>query len=179
MTGIRYVRSATLGVALAVSLGGCAVGRPWGFAPLGGINVDAEELFVGADAWVPLQQGLGTGELFFVPGFDWYPFAGEDVAGANYDASRWGVNGDLVWAFDGSSFAPFVRGGLALSRVSSEVGGGPKVSDTDLAFDMGAGGFFGGSGSGNRPYAQLGVLLGNGSDLYLSAGYRFMVGGTP
>ncbi|MCA9739858.1 MAG: hypothetical protein KC645_19685 [Gemmatimonadetes bacterium] len=179
MRGTRIVRLGILLIASGSSLAGCAAGRPWGFSPLAGIDVDAEELFVGADAWVPLEQSLGAGELFFVPGFDWYPFLGEDVGGINLDASLWGVNGDLVWAFGGDSFAPFVRGGLALRRSSSEVNNLGRETMTDFAFDFGAGGFLGGDPMGSRPFGQVGLLLGDGSSLYLSAGYRLQLGGTP
>lgn len=179
MTGTRILGLGILLIASGSSLTGCAAGRPWGFSPLAGIDIDAEELFIGGDAWVPLEQSLGAGELFFVPGFEWYPFIGQEVGGVDLDASLWSANADAVWAFSGESFAPFVRGGLSLARSSVEVNSAGRDSSTDFALDIGAGGFLGGDPMGSRPFGQVGVLLGDGSRLYLSAGYRLQIGGTP
>ncbi len=150
--------------------------RDIGVAPLAGIDFDAEELFVGLDVWWPLAVEGATGEIWLVPSLGYYPFLGGEVAGVSIDQSFWRIGADGVWAFDGESFAPFVRGGPVIGFASTDVPGAGRESNTDFGLNIAAGGFFG-EPSGNRPYAQLGVILGDGSALYAMAAYRFGVGG--
>jgi len=177
MTGSSKVLVAFVALALGVGAPLAAQDRPGiGFAPLAGINLDAEELFAGVEVWVPVAVEGAAGQISFVPAIVLYPFVGGDVAGVNVEASLWSLGVDAAWEFDGDSFAPVVRGGPTLLFESSEVAGQPKESDTSFRLNLGAGGFVG-APARNRLYVGIGVLLGDGSSLYGQAAYRFTVGG--
>ena len=176
MTGSSKVLVAT--IALILGLGAPLAaqdGTGIGFAPVGGINLDAEELFVGVEVWVPVAVEGAGGQISFVPAIMFYPFVGGEVAGVDVNASLWSLGVDAAWEFEGESFAPFVRAGPTLLFESSD-DGTDEASDTSFRLNLGAGGFFG-APSPNRPFAGIGVLFGDGSALYGLVGYRFTVGG--
>ena len=172
-TTIAPLKRASLALGLLTAIlisSGCVT--PWGIAPVGGFNLDNDELFLGADAWIPIEQDAVDAELVFAPALAWYPFLGSDNVISSVDASLFGAYADVAASFvTQSSFEPFVRGGLGIYRSSVDVSG---VGDTDLKLHLAAGGHFGEPGT-NRPFAQIGIALGDGSALYLAGGYRFMV----
>jgi hypothetical protein len=153
-------------LAVSILLGACSTS--WGISPTGGINLDNQEFLVGADAWFPFQQDLVNVDLAFAPSLAWYP-------SVELNEPTFAAYADLATAFPtGARFEPFVRGGLGLSRRSYDGAGRRNNSDTDLRLHLAAGGHIGEPGT-DRPWGQVGLALGNGSDLYLAAGYRFII----
>lgn len=146
-----------------------------------GINFGPEEIYFGAEAWIPLA-GVQVGEntLILAPAFQFYPFiGGESVGEVSVDASLWGFSVDAMLPFDMDGNAtPFVKGGISVLRASasSSVGGiDASASDTDAFLNLAAGSLFGPPDAG-KFYGQVGVLIGNSSEVYLQGGYQFMVG---
>lgn len=138
-----------------------------------GLNFDFEELYIGIEADIPLEGVMvGDNTLAVSPYFNWYPFAGtEGTQAGDTDLNIFGFGADATLPFDmGGNATPFVKGGVGINRVS--VG---SFSNTDFYLNLAAGSFFGPPDSG-RFKAQVGVLIGDGSAVYIEGAYHFMVG---
>ena len=174
----RSVVTAALLLAVAGVSADDAEAQRLSIGPLVGIDFDIEELYIGAEANVPLESvEVGENILWIIPYFTWFPLADLDAGDNDIDVTIWSVGADGMIPFDmGGNATPFVRAGLNVTRTSvdsgiSEVGG----SDTNAALHLAGGSFFGPPDSG-KFYAQVGVLIGDGSRVAIQGGYQIPVG---
>lgn len=143
----------------------------WFLAPHGGANFDAEEIYFGVDARIPIRQALINGAAIEVnPGFDYYPFIGSDGVSASY----WMLNLDAVYPFPMHGVQPYVGSGLFISRISAEALG-VTVSNTDVGVNFKGGALFGPAGA-PRPYGELVFGVGGESAVGLRGGVQFPIG---
>lgn len=177
----RHVVTAIALLAFSGGLSQLEAQRGISVGPQAGYNFDAEEIFLGAEAQIPLT-GVMVGEnmVLLVPAFQFYPFiGGESVGEVSVDASLWGFTVDAMLPFDmGGNASPFVKAGIGFLRASaSSTVSGVTVSDSDSdAFLNIAGGSTFGPPDASKFYGQVGVLIGSASSVYLQAGYLFLIG---
>ncbi len=177
----RHVFIAAVVIALAgAATEAQAQGPGPSIGPLVGLNFDIEEIYIGAEGWIPLEGvEVGDNTVILNPAFVFYPFVGSTVDGTDIDQTIWGISADAMIPFDmGGDATPFVKGGLAILRTSTDdiTVGGVTVegdSNTDAFLDLAAGSTFGPQDAG-KFYGQVGVLIGNGSSVYLQGGYQFI-----
>ena len=179
----RHVVTATLFLALFGSVSQLhAQDERISVGPLVGINFEFEEVFFGVEAWIPLESvQVGDNTLVIAPTFRLFPFIGGESAGSvDIDSSLWSVGGDAVLPFDmGGNATPFVRGGIVVQRFSSTISGLESVegsgSSTKARLHLAGGSTFG-PPDGGKFNAQVGVLIGDGSQVYLQGGYQIPIG---
>ncbi|MEM6338187.1 MAG: hypothetical protein AAF752_16555 [Bacteroidota bacterium] len=141
-----------------------------------GFNVDAEEIYVGANAMFDLPIDLGGSVIVGNPSVDFYPFFGDEVAGVDIDASLLVINLDALYRLTLDFGEPYVGAGLNVARASVEVAGFSD-SSTDIGINIKAGSLFGEAGSGFRPFGEVGIALGGAESLFIRGGAVFSLGG--
>ena len=134
---------------------------PWELGPYLGVNLDSDELLLGAVARIHLPSAPVT----LNPGVEFYPSLGTDI-------SLLVLNFDVQYQLEAESLEPYVGGGLSMARASVAT-----VSDWDVGLNLKGGLLFNRRGSA-QPYAEAVLNFDNGSDPFiLKAGFLFQIGG--
>ena len=134
---------------------------PWELGPLVGVNLDNDELLVGAVARIPLTSLSTT----LNPGLEFYP--------GIENGSLFVLNFDLQYQLDAETVKPYVGGGLSWARFSPD--GGSSSSDVGLNLK---GGLVFNPASRTRPYGEAVVNFASGDEaLIFRAGVLFTIGG--
>ncbi len=139
----------------------------WSLVPHLGLNIDNDELYLGASARIELASAPVT----LNPGVDWYPFIGTQ----NVDASLFVIDLDVLYHLKAQSIEPYLGGGLFWSRSSVNVPGFGGGSATDVGLNLKGGAVFGSLGK-LRPFAEGVVAISGGSALLLKGGLLFSMG---
>lgn len=139
---------------------------PWGLGPLVGVNLDNDELLVGAVARIPLTSLPVT----LNPGFEFYP--GFDPG------SLFVLNFDVQYELNAESLEPYVGAGISWARTSNA-----GTSDSDVGLNL-KGGLVFNPASRTRPYGEAVLNFASGSAgglpsdaLIFRAGVLFTIGG--
>ncbi len=145
--------------------------------PHAGFNLDAEELYIGANFHFDLPVELGGSTLTGNPSIDFYPFIedGGDLGGVNISSSLTALNLDVLYPLDVSFGEAYAGAGLNITRFSAEVAGFSN-SATDTGINLKVGALFADQGS-FRPFAEAGVTVGGASSVFARGGVMFSIGG--
>lgn len=133
----------------------------WDLAPLLGLDLDADELFLGGSARI---APLGA-PIILNPGIEFYPFIGSGV-------SLVVVNFDVLYELQAQSVEPYVGGGLFWSRRTFVAG----TSRGDIGLNLKGGVVFSPPGNKLRPFAEGVIRIEGGSSLLLKGGLLFAIG---
>ena len=133
----------------------------WDLAPLLGLDLDADELFLGGSARIA-PPGV---PIILNPGIEFYPFIGSGV-------SLVVVNFDVLYELQAQSVEPYVGGGLFWSRRTFVVG----TSRSDIGLNLKGGVVFSPPGNKLRPFAEGVIRIEGGSSLLLKGGLLFSIG---
>jgi opacity protein-like surface antigen len=139
------------------------------FGVHGAYDIDVEAFGVGAQ----FRTGLPVGGFSLVlnPSAEYY-FTDDDE-GVNTSLFR--ISGDLLYQIGEAYtqvFQPYVGAGLGVSIASVEIEDTEiDESETDFGLNLLAGATFGGPGI--TPFAQAGILIGDGSSVGIKAGILF------
>ena len=156
-------RFALLGLLCGLAGGASAQTSGVSLAPYAGYNVDAEELLIGAGVGIPLN--VGTTTVLLSPGVEYYP----GISNASLITVAFDVHVGLN--VPNSSVAPYVGGGLAVHRMSVDLGptlGSASTTDSQL---NAIGGLHFGSGP-FRPFVEANLRFVDGSQVLLKGGGR-------
>jgi hypothetical protein len=133
---------------------------PWGLGPLVGVNLDNDELLVGAVARIPLTSlpiTLNPGVEFY-PGFD--------------PGSLFVLNFDVQYELNAESLEPYVGAGISWARTSNA-----GNSDSDVGLNL-KGGLVFNPESRTRPYVEAALNFGGSREsLIFRGGLLFTIGG--
>ncbi len=133
---------------------------PWELGPLVGVNLDNDELLLGAVARIPLTSLPIT----LNPGFEFYP--GFDPG------SLFVVNFDVQYELNAESLEPYVGGGISWARASNA-----GTSNSDVGLNL-KGGLVFNPESRTRPYVEAALNFGGGNEsLIFRGGLLFTIGG--
>ncbi len=133
---------------------------PWGLGPLVGVNLDNDELLVGAVARIPLTSLPVT----LNPGFEFYP--GFDPG------SLFVLNFDVQYELNAESLEPYVGAGISWARISNA-----GTSDSDVGLNLKGGLVFNRRGNA-QPYVEAVLNFANGGEaLIFKGGFLFTIGG--
>ena len=139
---------------------------PWDLGPLLGVNLDNDELLLGAVARIQ----AGSSPILMNPGFEFYP--GIDDAGG-LSRSLYVLNFDVQYELDAESVEPYVGGGLSWSILTTDT----QDSQSDVGLNLKGGLLFNPVGSG-KPYVEGVLNFSDGSEaLIFKAGFLFTIGG--
>ncbi len=134
---------------------------PWELGPLLGVNLDNDELLVGAVSRIPLTSlpvSLNPG-LEFYPGID-----GESLFVLNFD---------VQYELDAETVRPYVGAGISWARTSPDVG----TASSDVGLNL-KGGLVFNPASRTRPYGEAVLNFANSNGaLIFKAGVLFTIGG--
>ncbi len=157
----------------ALFLSGLVVAPPaqaqtvWDLGPQLGVNLDNDELFIGAVSRIPLSSIPIT----LNPGVEFYP--GIDDTGGGLGRTLWVLNLDIQYQLEAESVEPYVGGGLSWARLSTE----GLDADSDIGLNLKGGFVFNAIGSG-KPYVEAALNLANGNEaLIFRGGFLFTIGG--
>ncbi len=133
---------------------------PWELGPLVGVNLDNDELLLGAVARIPLTSLPIT----LNPGFEFYP--GFDPG------SLFVLNFDVQYQLNAESLEPYVGAGISWARTSNA-----GTSDSDVGLNL-KGGLVFNPESRTRPYVEALLNFGGGREsLIFRGGLLFTIGG--
>ena len=133
---------------------------PWEVGPHVGVNLDNDELLVGAVARIHLSSLPIT----LNPGFEFYP--GFDPG------SLFVLNFDVQYQLDAESVEPYVGGGISWARKGAAGG-----SSSDAGLNLKGGVMFSPS-SRTQPYVEAVVNFANNDEaLIFRGGFLFTIGG--
>ena len=133
---------------------------PWEVGPHVGVNLDNDEILVGAVARIHLSSLPIT----LNPGFEFYP--GFDPG------SLFVLNFDVQYQLDAESVEPYVGGGISWARKGATNG-----SSSDAGLNLKGGVMFNPS-SRTKPYVEAVVNFASGNDkLIFRGGFLFTIGG--
>ncbi len=133
---------------------------PWELGPLVGVNLDNDELLLGAVARIPLTSLPIT----LNPGFEFYP--GFDPG------SLFVLNFDVQYELNAESLEPYVGAGISWARTSNA-----GTSDSDVGLNL-KGGLVFNPESRTRPYVEALLNFGGSSEaLVFRGGLLFTIGG--
>jgi hypothetical protein len=134
---------------------------PWEVGPLLGVNLDNDELLLGAVG----RLNLSSLPITLNPGFEFYP--GLD------GGSLFALNFDVQYQLEAKTVEPYVGGGISWARFSPDVG----TSSSDAGLNVKGGVSFN-PASRTHPYAEAVLNFANGNEaLIFKAGFLFTVGG--
>ena len=134
---------------------------PWELGPLLGVNLDNDEILVGAVARIDLSSLPIT----LNPGLEFYP--GVD------DASLFVLNFDVQYVLEAETVEPYVGGGISWARSSPD--GGSASSDVGLNLK---GGLVFNPANRTRPYGEAVLNFADDREaLIFRAGVLFTIGG--
>ena len=134
---------------------------PWEVGPHVGVNLDNDEILVGAVARIHLSSLPIT----LNPGFEFYP--GFDPG------SLFVLNFDVQYQLDAESVEPYVGAGISWAREGAASG-----SKSDAGLNLKGGVMFNPS-SRTKPYVEavLNFASGNNEALVFRGGFLFTIGG--
>ena len=141
---------------------------PWELGPLLGVNLENEELLLGAVARIHLPSAPIT----LNPGIELYPGV-DDVGGRN--RSLFVLNFDVQYQLEAESVEPYIGGGISWWRTGREF----EDAQSDLGLNLKGGILFNRRGNA-QPYVEA-VLNLDGRDgrdaLIFKGGFLFTIGG--
>ena len=133
---------------------------PWELGPLVGVNLDNDELLLGAVARIPLTSlpvTLNPGVEFY-PGFD--------------PGSLFVLNFDVQYELNAESLEPYLGAGISWARTSNA-----GTSNSDVGLNL-KGGLVFNPESRTRPYVEGLLNFGGGREsLIFRGGLLFTIGG--
>ena len=132
---------------------------PWELGPLLGVNLDNDNLLLGAVARIHLPSAPIT----LNPGLELYP--GID------DGSLFVVNFDVQYELEAASIDPYVGAGISWATRTSDT----RDTNTDFGLNLKGGLLFSLMGSA-RPYVEAAVNIGGGGALIFRGGFLFTIG---
>ncbi|HUF11135.1 MAG TPA: hypothetical protein VMO47_17570 [Rhodothermales bacterium] len=148
-----------------------------------GYDADVEELFVGANAVFDLPFQVGESTLRGNPEFSYFLIG--DTPGVS--SSLWAVTLNALYPLTLEFADTYVGAGLAISRWSFDFdandlfskGSGIifddfSTSETNLGLNAKVGANFGRESS-FKPFAEAGIIIGDGSRIYAQGGARFAI----
>ena len=138
---------------------------PWELGPYLGLDLDRNELLLGAVARIHLSSNPIT----LNPGFEFYPGI-DDVGGFN--RSLLILNFDIQYQLEAESVEPYVGGGISWARASLET----FDAVSDIGLNLKGGLLFNRRGSA-QPYLEAVLNLDNGNALIFKGGFLFRIGG--
>ena len=134
---------------------------PWEIGPHAGVNLDNDEILLGAVG----RLHLSSLPITLNPGFEFYP--GLD------GGSLFALNFDVQYQLEAESVEPYVGGGISWARFSPDVG----TASSDAGLNVKGGVSFN-PASRTHPYAEAVLNFANGSEaLIFKAGFLFTIGG--
>ena len=134
---------------------------PWEVGPHLGVNLDNDEILLGAVG----RLHLASLPITLNPGFEFYP--GLD------GGSLFALNFDVQYQLEAETVEPYVGGGISWARLSPDVG----TSSSDVGLNIKGGVSFN-PASRTHPYAEAVLNFADGSEaLIFKAGFLFTVGG--
>ncbi len=140
---------------------------PWELGPQLGVNLDNNELNLGAVARIHLSSLPIT----LNPGLEFYP--GLDDTGGGLSRSLWVMNFDGQYQLEAESVSPYVGGGISWARLSTETQG----ASSDVGLNLKGGMVFSRTGNA-QPYGEAILNFADGTEaLIFRAGLLFTVGG--
>ncbi len=132
---------------------------PWELGPLVGVNLDNDELLLGAVARIPLTSLPIT----LNPGLEFYP---------GVDGSLFVVNFDVQYELNAESLEPYVGAGISWARASNA-----GTSNSDVGLNL-KGGLAFNPESRTQPYVEAALNFGGGNEsLIFRGGLLFTIGG--
>jgi hypothetical protein len=134
---------------------------PWELGPLVGVNLENDELLVGAVARIPLTSL----PVSLNPGLEFYPVIdGESLFVLNFD---------VQYELDAETVRPYVGAGISWARTSPDVG----TASSDVGLNL-KGGLVFNPASRTRPYGEAVLNFATGDPaLIFKAGVLFTIGG--
>ena len=138
---------------------------PWELGPYLGLDLDRDELLLGAVARIHLSSNPIT----LNPGIEFYPGI-DDVGGMN--RSLLILNFDVQYQLEAESVEPYVGGGISWARASVE----NQDAVSDIGLNLKGGLLFNRRGSA-QPYLEAVLNLDNGNALIFKGGFLFRIGG--
>ena len=134
---------------------------PWEVGPHLGVNLENDEILLGAVG----RLNLSSLPITLNPGFEFYP--GLD------GGSLFALNFDVQYQLEAETVEPYVGGGISWARFSPD--GGTSSSDAGLNLK---GGVSFNPASRTHPYVEAVLNFANGSEaLIFKTGFLFTVGG--
>ena len=139
---------------------------PWDVGPYLGVDLDEDEILLGAVARIQ----AGSAPITLNPGFEFYPGI-DDVGTLN--RSLFILNLDVQYQLEAEWGEPYVGGGISWARSSVET----QDAVSDIGLNLKGGLMFNQTGGG-RPYLEAVLNFSDGRDaLIFKAGYLFTIGG--
>ena len=139
---------------------------PWELGPYLGVDLDRDELILGAVARIH----LASNPITLNPGIEFYPGV-DDVAGLS--TSFLVLNFDVQYQLEAESVEPYVGGGISWSRFSIDT----RDADWDAGLNLKGGLLFNRRGNA-QPYAEAVLNFANGNEaLIFKGGFLFTIGG--
>ena len=139
---------------------------PWELGPYLGVNLENNELLLGAMSRIHLTSSPVT----LNPGFEFYPGI-DDVAGLS--TSFLVLNFDVQYQLEAESVDPYVGGGISYSRFSIDT----RDPDWEAGLNLKGGLLFNRRGNG-QPYIEAVLNFANGGEaLVFKGGFLFTIGG--
>jgi len=147
-----------------------------------GYDADVEELFVGANAVFDLPFQIGDATLRGNPEFSYFLIG--DSPG--FSQSLWTITLNALYPLTLEFADTYVGAGLAISRWSFDydgdffskgsgiIIGDLSTSETNLGLNGKVGANFGRE-SKFKPFAEAGIVIGDGSRIYAQGGARFAI----
>ena len=140
---------------------------PWEIGPHLGVNLDSDELILGAVG----RLHLSSLPITLNPGIEFYP--GLDDGGGGASRSLLVLNFDVQYQLEAESVEPYVGGGISWANLSVEGGNG----SSDVGLNLKGGLLFNPMGKG-QPYVEGLVNFAGGSEsLVFRGGFLFRIGG--
>ena len=140
---------------------------PWELGPILGVNLDNNEILVGAVARIHLSSLPIT----LNPGLEFYP--GIDDTGSGLSRSLWVLNFDVQYQLEAESVNPYLGGGISWARSSTET----FDATSDVGLNLKGGLVFNRTGNA-QPYGEAILNFADGTEaLIFRAGLLFTVGG--
>ncbi len=140
---------------------------PWELGPILGVNLDNNEILVGAVARIHLSSLPIT----LNPGLEFYP--GIDDTGSGLSRSLWVLNFDVQYQLEAESVNPYLGGGISWARSSTET----FDATSDVGLNLKGGLVFNRTGNA-QPYVEATLNFADGNEaLIFRAGLLFTVGG--
>ena len=140
---------------------------PWELGPILGVNLDNNEILVGAVARIHLSSLPIT----LNPGLEFYP--GIDDTGSGLSRSLWVLNFDVQYQLEAESVNPYLGGGISWARSSTET----FDATSDVGLNLKGGLVFNRTGNA-QPYVEATLNFADRNEaLIFRAGLLFTVGG--
>ena len=133
---------------------------PWELGPLLGVNLDNDELLVGAVSRIPLTSL----PISLNPGVEFYPWIN--------NGSLFVLNFDVQYALDAETVKPYLGAGISWARTSNA-----GNSNSDVGLNL-KGGLVFNPESRTRPYVEAALNFANDREsLIFRGGLLFTIGG--